>query len=112
MLDKLHADERQHAYVSIRDSMNLSMLIGARLFVGYGPEDQEMLVADRYPEIYIAQPDTRRQGMRKQLAEALAVDGSDVVARMGGSLMTAKRTLARKGVGQRNPFNHCFASNE
>lgn len=37
--------------------MDLSGLIGARILVGYGTDDQEMLAAQRYREIYVVQPD-------------------------------------------------------
>ncbi|MBM2813220.1 MAG: hypothetical protein HW416_3979 [Chloroflexi bacterium] len=49
-----------HYFVSILDGMNLSELIGARILVGYGTDDQEMLAAQRYREIYVAQPDPRQ----------------------------------------------------
>jgi len=37
--------------------VDLSGLIGARILVGYGTDDQEMLAAQRYREIYVVQPD-------------------------------------------------------
>ena len=51
-------DQTQHYFVSILTDADLSKLIGARFFVGYGTDDQEMLAAQRYREIYVAQPDT------------------------------------------------------
>ena len=49
--------QTQHYFVSILDGVGLSNLIGTRFFVGYGTDDQEMLAAQRYREIYVAQPD-------------------------------------------------------
>jgi alpha-tubulin suppressor-like RCC1 family protein len=51
-------DQTQHYFVSILDGTDLSGLIGARFLVGYGTDDQEMLAAQRYREIYVAQPDS------------------------------------------------------
>ena len=50
-------DATQHYYVSILDGADLTSVIGARFLVGYGTDDQEMLTAQRYREIYVAQPD-------------------------------------------------------
>ena len=54
-------DQTQHYFVSILDSVDLSGLIGARLLVGYGSDDQEMLVAQRYREIFVVQPEPVKQ---------------------------------------------------
>lgn len=56
-LDNVTVDATQHAYVSILQNADVSGLIGARLFVGWGTDDQEMLAAERYREIFVAQPD-------------------------------------------------------
>ena len=52
-------DQTLHYFVSILDSVDLSGLIGARIMVGYGTDDQEMLGAQRYREIYVVQPERR-----------------------------------------------------
>lgn len=49
-------DQTQHYFVSILENMDLSGLIGTRFFVGYGTDDQEMLAAQRYREIFVVQP--------------------------------------------------------
>jgi len=49
-------DATQHYFVSILSEVDLSELIGARVLVGYGTDDQDMLANQRYREIYIAQP--------------------------------------------------------
>jgi len=49
-------DATQHHFVSILDNVDLSALVGTRFFVGYGTNDQEMLAAQRYREIYVVQP--------------------------------------------------------
>ena len=48
-------DATQHYFVSILDSADLSGLIGARILVGYGTDDAEMLAAQRYREVYVVQ---------------------------------------------------------
>ena len=48
-------DQTQHYFVSILDGMNLTGLIGTQILVGYGTDDQEMLAAQRYREIYVVQ---------------------------------------------------------
>ena len=50
-------DQTLHYFVSILEGANLSSVIGAKIIVGYGTDDQEMLAAQRYREIYVAQPD-------------------------------------------------------
>lgn len=50
-------DQTLHYFVSILERTDLTGLIGTRILVGYGTDDQEMLAAQRYREIYIAQPD-------------------------------------------------------
>lgn len=41
-----------HVDVSILESVNVSSLIGAQIYVGYGTDDQEMISAGRYRPIY------------------------------------------------------------
>jgi hypothetical protein len=48
-------DQTQHYFVSILEGTNLSGLIGTQILVGYGTDDQEMLAAQRYREIYVVQ---------------------------------------------------------
>ncbi|OGA38117.1 MAG: hypothetical protein A3G26_01175, partial [Betaproteobacteria bacterium RIFCSPLOWO2_12_FULL_65_110] len=50
-------DATLHYFVSILDGVDLSGLIGTRILVGYGTDDQEMLAAQRYREIYVVQSD-------------------------------------------------------
>ena len=54
-------DATQHYFVSILTSVDLSGLIGTRFFVGYGTDDQEMLTAQRYREVYVAQKELTQQ---------------------------------------------------
>jgi alpha-tubulin suppressor-like RCC1 family protein len=49
-------DQTQHYFVSILEGTNLTGLIGTRIMVGYGVDAPEMLAAQRYREIYVAQP--------------------------------------------------------
>jgi alpha-tubulin suppressor-like RCC1 family protein len=51
-------DQTLHYLVSILDRIDLSGLIGTRILVGYGTDDQEMLAAQRYREIYVVQQET------------------------------------------------------
>ena len=52
-------DQTLHYFVSILDSVDLSGLIGTRILVGYGTDEQEMLVAQRYREVCVAQPERK-----------------------------------------------------
>lgn len=51
-------DKTQHYFVSILESINLSGLLGTQVFLGYGTDDQEMIAAQRYSEIYVVQQET------------------------------------------------------
>ena len=50
-------DQTLHYFVSILDSMDLTRYVGTRIVVGYGTDDQEMLAAQRYREIYVVRQD-------------------------------------------------------
>ena len=49
-------DGNKHYVVSILENADLTSLAGARIFVGYGSDDQEMLAAQRFREVYVVQP--------------------------------------------------------
>jgi alpha-tubulin suppressor-like RCC1 family protein len=51
-------DQTQHYFISVLEGVDLSGLVGARILVGYGTDDQEMLGARRYREIYVVSTET------------------------------------------------------